>query len=460
MDLDERPEFGRTPVARLADARLPPTPCAIIPAMRAAILAVGSELLGTHRLDTNSLRLTSVLDRYGFELRAKSVAGDSVEEIAAEVRSHLRRADLVLITGGLGPTADDVTREAVAQALGRGMHRVPEVLAAIEARFRSYGRVMPAVNAKQADLVDGATVIPNPRGSAPGMAIEHEGKTILLFPGVPYELEGMIGSYLEGWLGLRSGGVGRETAVLKVACLPESGVEELIAPAYAEFGRENITILAKPGEIRLEATAEGTAEERRARLDLMSSRLKELAGDAVFSDREEVGLAAVVGERLRAAGSTLSVAESCTGGLLAERITAVPGSSDYFLGGVVTYSNDWKIRLLGVPGEMLAEHGAVSEAVARAMAEGARERFATDYALSITGVAGPGGGSDEKPVGTVHLGLAGPAGVEHRRARFPGGREFVRTQASQLALEMLRRRLLGLPPPKAFGSDDVTEGKG
>lgn len=423
--------------------------------MRAAILAVGSELLGTRRLDTNSLRLTAVLDRYGFELRAKSVAGDSVDEIAAEVLSHLRRADLVLITGGLGPTADDVTREAVAQALGRGMHRVPEVLEGIEARFRSYGRVMPAVNAKQAELIDGGSVIPNPRGSAPGMAIEHGGKTILLFPGVPYELDGMIDSFLDGWLGSRSGGVGRETTVLKVACLPESGVEELIFPAYAEFGRENITILAKPGEIRLEAKAEGATEERRARLARMSARLKELAGDAVFSDREEAGLATVVGELLRAAGANLSVAESCTGGLLAERITAVPGSSDYFLGGVVTYSNGWKTQLLGVTEELLAEHGAVSEPVARAMAQGARARFATDYSLSVTGVAGPGGGSEEKPVGTVHLGLAGPSGVEHRRARFPGNRNFVRVQASQLALEMLRRRLLDLPPPRAFGSDEV-----
>ncbi|MEP7012650.1 MAG: competence/damage-inducible protein A [Acidobacteriota bacterium] len=423
--------------------------------MRAAILAVGSELLGTRRLDTNSLKLTSVLNRYGFELRAKSVAGDSVDEIAAEVLSHLRRADLVLITGGLGPTADDVTREAVAQAVGRGLKLVPEVLEGIEARFRSYGRVMPAVNRKQAELIDGGSVIPNPRGSAPGMSVEHEGKTILLFPGVPYELEGMIDSFLDAWLSSRSGGVGRETAVLKVACLPESGVEEMIAPAYAEFGRENITILAKPGEIRLEATAEGPEVERRARLAQMSTRLKELAGDAVFSDREDVGLAAVVGELLRAAGTTLTVAESCTGGLLAERITAVAGSSDYFLGGVVTYSNAWKTRLLGVTEEMLAEHGAVSEAVARAMAEGARSRFATGYALSITGVAGPGGGSEEKPVGTVHLGLAGPAGVEHWRARFPGGREFVRTQASQLALEMLRRRLLDLPPPRAFGSGEV-----
>ncbi|HEV7671562.1 MAG TPA: competence/damage-inducible protein A [Thermoanaerobaculia bacterium] len=423
--------------------------------MRAAILAVGSELLGTRRLDTNSLRLTAVLNRYGFELRAKSVAGDSIEEIAAEVRSHLKRADLVLVTGGLGPTADDVTREAVALAVGRGLQLVPEVLEGIEARFRSYGRVMPAVNRKQAELIDGGAIIPNPRGSAPGMAIEHEGKTLLLFPGVPYEMEGMIDSFLDGWLAARSGGIGRETAVLKVACLPESLVEERIAPAYAEFGRESITILASPGEIRLEATAEGASEARRARLGEMSGRLKELAGDAVFSDREDADLPTVVGELLRAAGATLTVAESCTGGLLAERITAISGSSDYFLGGAVTYSNRLKTQLLGVGEELFAAHGAVSEAVARAMAEGARERFAADYALSITGVAGPGGGSEEKPVGTVHLGLAGPAGTEHRRARFPGNRNFVRIQASQLALEMLRRRLLDLPPPKAFGSDEV-----
>ncbi len=423
--------------------------------MRAAILAVGSELLGTRRLDTNSLRLTTVLLRHGYELRAKSVAGDSIEEISAEILSHLRRADLVLITGGLGPTADDVTREAVAHALGRELRLVPEVLAGIEARFRAYGRIMPAVNRKQAELVEGGAVIPNPRGSAPGMAVEHEGKTIVLFPGVPYELEGMIDSYLDGFLAARSGGVGRETAVVKVACLPESGVEELIAPAYDEFGRENITILAKPGEIRLEATAEGSAEERRERLAAMVGRLKEFAGDAAFADREEAELPTVVGELLRAAGATLSVAESCTGGLLAERITAIPGSSDYFLGGVVTYSNEWKTRFLGVSEEMLAAHGAVSEPVARAMAEGARSRLGTTWALSVTGVAGPGGGSEEKPVGTVHLALAGPEGVEHRRARFPGGRDFVRTQASQLALEMLRRKLLGLPPPKAFGSDEV-----
>ena len=428
--------------------------------MRAAILAVGSEMLGTRRLDTNSLKLTAVLERYGVELRAKSVAGDAVEEIEAEVRSHLARAELVLITGGLGPTADDVTREAVAAVLGRTMRVDEGIVAGIEARFRSFGRTMPAVNRRQAEVIAGAAVIPNARGTAPGLRIEHEGRTLFLFPGVPTELEGMIATDLVPWLAERSeraGGVARETAVLKVAGLPESTVEERIAPAYAEFGRESITILAQPGEIRLEATAAGPDATRRPALAAMVERLAALAGDAVFSRREEDSLESVVVDRLREAGSTLSVAESCTGGLLASRITSVPGSSDVFEGGAVTYSNRLKERLLGVPGELLAAHGAVSEPVGRAMAAGARTRFGTDYGIGITGVAGPGGGSEEKPVGTVHLTVAGPGEGEmlHRRVRFPGDRAAIRSQASQLALEMLRRRLLDLPPLSPPGSDGI-----
>lgn len=411
--------------------------------MKAAILAVGSELLGTDRLDTNSLKLTGVLERYGVELRRKGVVGDSIEEMADELRTLLSRYDVVLVTGGLGPTADDVTREAVAQALGRGLTLDEEVLATIERRFREHGRVMPAVNRKQADVIDGAVLIPNARGTAPGMRIDAGSSTLFLFPGVPFELEGMIESDLIPWLAERSGGVGRETATLKVACLPESVVEERIAPAYDEFGREWITILASPGEIRLRSTAEGPEPERRKRLEAMTSRLRELAGDAVYAFREEDTLETVVGELLRKAGATLTVAESCTGGLLAERLTRVAGSSDYFLGGAVTYTNELKTQVLGVPLEMLAEHGAVSEPVARAMAEGVRRVFHSDYGAGITGVAGPGGGSEAKPVGTVHIAVAGPDGrLEHRKVRFPGDRERVRAQSAQLALDLLRRMLL------------------
>lgn len=414
--------------------------------MKAAILAVGSELLGTERLDTNSLRITATLDRYGVELRRKAVAGDAVEEIAAELRGLLAAVDLVLITGGLGPTADDVTREAVAEVLGRSLSLDEEVLAGLERRFQSFGMRMPEVNRRQAMVIEGAELIDNARGTAPGMRLESDGRVLYLFPGVPAELDGMILSHLEPWLAGLSGGVGREMAVLKIAGLPESVVEERIAPAYDEFGREWITVLAGGGEIRLQALASGAEPERRQRLAAMTARLRGLVGDAVFATREEDTLESVVGELLRAAGATLTAAESCTGGLLSQRITAVPGSSDYFLGGAVTYSNELKTRLVGVPAEMIAEHGAVSEPVARAMAEGARRAFTSDYGVGITGIAGPGGGSEAKPVGTVHVSVAGPRDgeVEHRRFRFPGDRDRIRRFSAQAALEMLRRRLLAV----------------
>ncbi|MFL6261741.1 MAG: competence/damage-inducible protein A [Thermoanaerobaculia bacterium] len=412
--------------------------------MKAAILAVGSELLGADRLDTNSLKLTALLDRYGAELRRKAVIGDSEEEIAAELRTLLSRVDLILITGGLGPTADDVTREAVAAALERGLHLDQDVLASLERRFQSLGWKMPEVNRRQAWVVDGAEVLPNPRGTAPGMRAESGGCTLFLFPGVPTELEGLMESALEPWLAQRSGGVARETAVLKIAGLPESVVEERIAPAYEEFGREAITILASAGEVRLQATAAGPEPERRARLQAMTDRLSALAGDAVYTTREEDTLESVVGGLLRAAGATLTAAESCTGGLFSQRITTVAGSSDYFLGAAVTYSNELKTRLVGVPAEMIVEHGAVSEPVARAMAEGVRRELGSDWGVGITGIAGPGGGSEEKPVGTVHFAVAGPRDgeVEHRHVRLPGDRNRVRRFATQILLEMLRRRLI------------------
>jgi nicotinamide-nucleotide amidase len=425
--------------------------------MRAAILAVGSELLGTDRLDTNSLALTAALERHGVELGWKGVVGDEEGEIASEVARLVERCGLVLVSGGLGPTADDVTRPAVARALGRGIAIDPALVAWLEERFRGFGIRMPEVNRRQAEVIDGAEVIPNPRGSAPGMRIDAGAATLFLFPGVPSELRGMVASHLEPWLAARAGGRRRESGVLKVAALAESTVEERIAPAYGEFGREAITVLSSPGEVRLQFWAAGPDGERRGRLAAMGTRLRELIGPAVFADDAEATLERVVGELLRARGATLATAESCTGGLVAERLTRVPGSSDYFLGGAVAYSNEMKTRLLGVPEALLAAHGAVSEPVARAMAAGARAAFGADFAVAVTGVAGPGGGSDEKPVGTVHLALAGPAsaaaagagggagdgGVEHRRARFPGDREGIRERAAQLALEMVRRRLLG-----------------
>ena len=259
----------------------------------------------------------------------------------------------------------------------------------------------------------------------------------------------MVEAHLVPGLEERGDGGGRERRTLRVACLPESAVEERIQPAYEEFGRQAISILARPGEIRVRFEASGSAEERRKRLDRMEARLRKLVGSAVFATGEEATLESVVGDLLRHAHATVATAESCTGGLLAERFTRVAGSSDYFLGAAVTYTNQLKEQILGVPHDLLVAHGAVSEPVARAMAEGVRRELEADFGIGITGIAGPGGGSEDKPVGTVHLALAGPGPAdemetEHRRVRFPGDRRQVRDQTAQLALELLRRRLLQL----------------
>jgi len=426
--------------------------------MKAAILAVGSELLGTVRLDTNSLAITEAFERHGVELRRKAVVGDSEEDLAAELAGLLSGHQLIVLTGGLGPTSDDITRTAVARALGRGIEIREELVGAIAARFHQMGLEMPAVNRRQAEVIDGATVLTNARGTAPGLRLDAGPTTLFLFPGVPWELDGMIGEYLLPWLAEHLDGDLRETAVLKVACLPESTLEERIAPAYGEFGREAITVLARPGDIEVRASAGGPEAERRERLGAMTRRLDALIGRAVYAHRDTT-LEEVVGELLRRAGVTLVTAESCTGGLVAERLTRVPGSSDYFLGAAVTYSNELKMALLGVSPALLGAHGAVSEEVAAAMALGARERLGADYALALTGVAGPGGGTEEKPVGTVHIALASPEGItSHRRLGYPGDRQRIRWLSSQVALEMLRRHLLSTLGTESPGAGTLGEG--
>lgn len=412
--------------------------------MRAAVLAVGSELLSVDRLDTNSLRLAAVFERHGVELVGKAVVGDDETAIAGELRSMAGRAGLVVVTGGLGPTADDVTREAVAAALGLELDDDPEVWAAIERRFASFGRTPSPNNRRQARVPRGALVLANPRGSAPGLRLDRPEGAIFLFPGVPYELDGMIERDLEPWLAERSGGRGIERRTLRTAMRPESEIDLALDPMYAEFGREWITVLAAPGEVKVQVVAAGTVEERRRRLDVMASRVRELLGDAVYGEGDQLRLEDVVGSLLAAGGCSIATAESCTGGLLAERLTRVPGSSGWFPGGVIAYSNAQKVALLGVTESDLATHGAVSEVVARALAEGARRRFGTDFGVGVTGVAGPTGGTPEKPVGTVHLAVAAPAGSRHRSLRLLGDRERVRWQATQAALEMIRRSLLEL----------------
>jgi nicotinamide-nucleotide amidase len=410
--------------------------------MKAAFLAVGSELLGADRVETNSLRVSERLRRHGVALGRKVVVGDDEDEIAREVRDIVGRFDLLVISGGLGPTADDLTREGVARATGRSLARAENVVDEIRARFASFGRTMPEVNRRQADVIEGATVISNPRGSAPGQMLTVDQTTLVLVPGVPRELEGMLDDVLEPWLAERTGADVLETRVLKVACLAESDVEERIAPAWAELGRENLTILAKPGEITLQYHVRGAdAEARDRRLAAGLARLRELIGPATFGEGEAT-LESVVGELLLARGQTIGTAESCTGGLVATRLTGVAGSSAWYMGSIVAYDYGLKVGGLGVEWATIERVGAVSEEVAREMAEGGRSRLGVDWCVGITGIAGPGGATPEKPVGLVHFAIAGPNGTSHRRAQFPGDRVRVRQQASQLALELVRRRLL------------------
>lgn len=410
--------------------------------MRAAILAIGSELLGTRRLDTNSLFLTAALRRFGVETAFKAVVGDSRAGIADEVRRLVGRHDLLIVTGGLGPTEDDTTREAVAAAFGRGIERREDLVEALRRRFARFGLEMPAVNEKQGDVIEGAEVLDNRRGTAPGLLVETEKAAVFLFPGVPVEAQWMAEAYLEPWLERRAGGDATETRVLKLACMPESQVEQDLAPFYAAFGGEGFSVLPSPGEVTLELTATGTAQQRSERLDPRCDRLRDLFRVAVFAQDADASLESVVGESLAAAKATVATAESCTGGLIAERLTRVAGSSAYFLGGVVSYANEIKMSALGVDPSTLDRHGAVSEEVVIEMAGGARDRLAADYAIAVSGVAGPGGGTKEKPVGTVHIAVCGPGRPRHRRLRLPGDRERVRWLSSQWALDLLRRILL------------------
>ncbi len=414
--------------------------CPIIALVRAAILAVGSELLGADRVETNSLRLAAVLADHGVELVGKVAVGDDEARIAAAVRRLLEDADLLLVTGGLGPTADDRTRQGVARALARPLERDEAVARDIRAKFARLGREMPEVNLRQAERIAGAELIANPRGTAPGMRLTADGSTLFLFPGVPAELETMIDDGLAPWLARHA--VERRTATqtLRVACVPESEVEERLAPLYARFGPQGITLLPAPGDVSLRVTVQGA--DRVARLEAMVALARECLGEALYAEREEDTLEVVVGRLLVAARASVATAESCTGGLAAERLTRVPGSSGYFLGAVVAYDNRVKRDLLGVADELLERHGAVSREVAVAMALGCRERFGSDWALAITGIAGPGGGSAEKPVGTVHVALAGPGSEpRHLRCLFPGERQAIRRQAAQWGIDLLRQAL-------------------
>ncbi len=406
----------------------------------AACLAVGSELLGEQRLDSNSLKITRVLAQYGVKVEEKRVVGDSVERVAVAIRELLECHDLVVVTGGLGPTADDVTRDAVARALDRAIEPEPEVEGWIRNRYADLGRRMPSICLTMARVVAGSRPLRNDRGSAPGLLIESDGHVLAVFPGVPWEMEEMLERDLVPIVAEWAPGREKITRTLLLGGVVESDTEERIHHLYDRFGRENVTILASYGVLRLVLSAEGDEADAVARIDAMETAFREVLGDDV-AGVEIGGLPEVVLEGLRRRGQTLSVAESCTGGLISAHLTDVPGASDVFLGGVVSYSNDAKEQFVDVPHETLVEHGAVSEEVARAMAAGVRERFSADWGVGITGIAGPTGGTEEKPVGLVHWAVAGRDGVWAKHRVFLGDRTIVRVWSLNAALDLLRRQL-------------------
>jgi nicotinamide-nucleotide amidase len=414
--------------------------------VNAEIIAVGSELLTPHRQDTNSLYLTEKLNDLGVEVRFKCIVGDDVEGLTAAAKLAMRRSDIIIFSGGLGPTEDDLTREAVAEGLGLKVQRDPAVLAKLEERFAKRGTKMSANNAKQADILTGATVMPNPLGTAPGQWIagkyDGEERLLMLLPGPPHELKALFEAECIPRLLARIPPQHIAIRTLKMAMMPESQVDARVAPIYKTYTDVQTTILAGAGEIQLQLRCrKNSLAEAEARVAELAEKIEDELGDAIFSRKGET-IEQIVSYLLQMRGMTLAVAESCTGGLLAERITSLSGSSRYFLGGAVVYSNELKTQFANVPKAMIDQHGAVSREVAAAMAEGIRKRCLASYGIGITGVAGPSGGTEQKPVGLVYIALAGEEGTQVVERNFPGDRKRIRQFATQQALEMIRRALV------------------
>ena len=410
--------------------------------MKAEIIAVGSELLTPDRVDTNSLFLTARLNQLGIEVTRKTVVGDDLAPLRDAFEGAFQRVELIIASGGLGPTEDDRTRDAVADLLGRKVSQDPAVMEMIAARFRKIGRPMSTVNARQAMVPEGATVLPNDRGTAPGLWLESKGRIIVLLPGPPHELKAMVAAQLEPRLARISTGVRLVARELRVAGMGESDVDQRIAPIYTRHEDVQTTILTAPGEIQVHLrmwTTDAAAADRQLQ-DIQESIVLTL-GEAVFTTAGE-SMEEVVARELTLRHATIATAESCTGGLLAERLTRISGSSAYFLGGVVSYSNTLKSAWVDVPAEIIESRGAVSSEVAVALADGIRRRTGATLGVGITGVAGPNGGSPEKPVGTVHVAIADAAGSKERGLLCPGERDRIRWQASQTALDLVRRYFL------------------
>jgi nicotinamide-nucleotide amidase len=414
--------------------------------MTGCIIAVGTEMLTPFRVDTNSLFVTEHLNTIGCDVRMKAVVGDDVGELASVFQGALEWADVIVLTGGLGPTEDDITRDGVARVLRRSLAENEEVVQHIRRRFERRGIAMPDINRRQGLVPDGAIILENANGTAPGLWLEQGRTAIILLPGPPREMKPMFEAVVRDRLSPRSQGAGLFRRVLKITGRTESDVDATVQPIYGPWSGQEVpistTILAVLGQIELHLTARAADRAAADRaLDSAVGALCAALGESVYSV-DGSPLEAVVGRLLRQRGLTIAVAESCSGGLLASRLTDVPGSSDYVESGVVCYSNRSKVEWLGVPESMIAEHGAVSEPVARAMAAGIRGRAGTNAGIGITGIAGPGGGTAEKPVGTVAVAVALDAAEQVRTFQFFGGRDLVKFQSTQAALNMLRLMLL------------------
>jgi len=409
--------------------------------MRAEFIGIGSELLTSLKPETNSIYISQRLEEVGIKLAFKTICGDHEEDIINALKTARSRVQLIIITGGLGPTDDDLTRQAVSKFLGRELIFKEEIVERIAGRYRMRGKEMPEINIRQGFVIDGSEIIPNPVGTAPGMWIEESGTYLAILPGPPSEMIPMFDSFILPKL--------REISpfyiskcVLKIAGLTESEVDSLISEISRRARSTNISVLASPGiiEIHIISRSKKSIEDSHSIMEEVKNKIKEVLGENVFSEGEN--LEEVVGKLLRERGETLSVAESCTGGLLSSKITDVPGSSDYFQRGFIVYSNLAKIENLGIPEDLIEKEGAVSQPVAKLMAKKVREISRTTYGIGITGIAGPGGGTPDKPVGTVHIAISWEGGEEHTKNYFFGTREQIRTQSAIKALDMLRRHIL------------------
>ena len=414
--------------------------------MKSEIIAVGSEMLTPYRQDTNSLFITEKLNEIGVTVAFKTIVGDRRKDLVNAIRAALGRTDVIILVGGLGPTEDDLTREAAAEALSLTLHRDNQQVAALHARAATWRIAMPSNNLKQADVIKGATVLPNPHGSAPGQWIEtlYEGyrKLMMLVPGPPAECKPLFEAECIPRLReiLPPRFIAKRT--LKAAMIPESQADKLLAPIYTQYTDVETTILAHAGDIQLTLLcAKTTQETAQARVDELASKMEEALDDWLYSSQGD-SLEQIVLYYLGLRQATLAVAESCTGGRIAERITSVPGSSRSFLGGAVVYSNQLKISFANVPPDLISQHGAVSEEVAKALASGIRQRTGATIGLGVTGVAGPTGGSDSKPVGRVYIAVSDAHKTDVLEHTFRGSRARIREWASTQALDLIRRRLM------------------